>query len=398
MGYHPSAKLDSCSCRWSATIGAPSSGGLLPSKFGCSLVTSSTSQRCSTSGSASAWLSVSSTAGRVYGAVKDFCQHQHPKAPIDRHPLPAEFAGYVGMADDEWRDRESRRRGRTGDTRSELDSNVPPRDGAGSEGVRQGTRTSSGFGGDSGGNGSPPVLLGEERIKKGKGEDPELDSAAPSGPDVSSHGFFEREIWAIRPKRAGEDPKKPAWEAFRAAVLNVDPELIARAWRAHVTQLERDKVEPRYIVQTVRWMLECRWQEYVERPAGALSTDATLPPAPADEDPRWSAARAWLHDTLGPAEFASWFAHVRLVSIERGILGVRSSYRKSRIEENYVGRLLAWWNSQDRTITRIDLQVVVDGIEVSADAHDALARSGGSTEAGLPNRGSIPLYAKSHVN
>lgn len=90
-------------------------------------------------------------------------------------------------------------------------------------------------------------------------------------PGVSS--FFD-EFWKCYPKRGGPNPRKPARQAFVAAIeAGHDPPKIIAGLRGYVNDLRKNKQEgTRYVAQAVTWLNECRWEDY-QRPSGGTMTD-----------------------------------------------------------------------------------------------------------------------------
>lgn len=72
------------------------------------------------------------------------------------------------------------------------------------------------------------------------------------------------EFWRERPRREGDDPRKPAEKKFKALVkTGVDPDvIIAGAKAATKAAKERGNYGTRFIPQTVKWLNDQRFADY----------------------------------------------------------------------------------------------------------------------------------------
>lgn len=72
------------------------------------------------------------------------------------------------------------------------------------------------------------------------------------------------EFWRERPRRAGDDPRKPAEKKFKALVkTGVDPDLIiSGAKLATAAAKEQGRYGTQYVPQTVKWLNDQRFVDY----------------------------------------------------------------------------------------------------------------------------------------
>lgn len=76
--------------------------------------------------------------------------------------------------------------------------------------------------------------------------------------DESFEGF-----WKAYPRRAGANPKSPAWKVFRTFVASgVEPQSIIDGAR-RCAEIERGKVNTEFIPQAVKWLRDRRWEDYL---------------------------------------------------------------------------------------------------------------------------------------
>lgn len=139
------------------------------------------------------------------------------------------------------------------------------------------------------------------------------------------------------PKPPSMDPRRPAEEEFLRLVLReqVDPERIVGALAPFAEQIRRDRIEPRFVPGSARWLRERRFEDIAP---------AAIPPPRADTcDPWLTPVLERLAADLGGDVTAAWFS--RLEVLRRGtdavVLEAPSRIAAARIEEQYRDRLRA---------------------------------------------------------
>lgn len=105
------------------------------------------------------------------------------------------------------------------------------------------------------------------------------------------------EFWAARAKRKGADPKEPARKVFEMLVRNgEDPaQIIAGAKACCVA--EADKLNTQYIPQTVKWLRDRRYRDYLEAAAPIVIDHSKF--YAAAESPQFEAWDAYNRATKG---------------------------------------------------------------------------------------------------
>lgn len=96
---------------------------------------------------------------------------------------------------------------------------------------------------------------------------PSTVDLVPSPPVAkATRGVDEKfdEFWRERPRRAGDDPRKPAEKKFKALVkTGVDPDLIiSGAKLATAAAKEQGRYGTQYVPQTVKWLNDQRFVDY----------------------------------------------------------------------------------------------------------------------------------------
>lgn len=86
--------------------------------------------------------------------------------------------------------------------------------------------------------------------------------------------MFEK-FWQERPRRKGDDPRKPAEEQFRRLVKSgEDPEVIIAGVKfARIAYAEQGKTNTEFIPQMVKWLRDRRYRDFAEagKPDAAVS-------------------------------------------------------------------------------------------------------------------------------
>src|SRR5499427_275115 len=77
------------------------------------------------------------------------------------------------------------------------------------------------------------------------------------------------------------------------------------------------------------------------------------------EQENWSRVKERLRAEVGDDVYSSWFARMDLEAIEEGSvrLSVPTRFLKSWIQSHYAERVLACWQAQEGTVTRVELIV-----------------------------------------
>src|SRR5262245_65842966 len=77
------------------------------------------------------------------------------------------------------------------------------------------------------------------------------------------------------------------------------------------------------------------------------------------EEESWSRVKERLRAEVGDDVYSSWFARMDLEAIEEGAvrLSVPTRFLKSWIQSHYAERVLACWQAQESTVTRVELIV-----------------------------------------
>ena len=77
------------------------------------------------------------------------------------------------------------------------------------------------------------------------------------------------------------------------------------------------------------------------------------------EQESWSRVKERLRAEVGDDVYSSWFARMDLEAIEEGAvrLSVPTRFLKSWIQSHYAERVLACWQAQETTVTRVELIV-----------------------------------------
>ena len=115
----------------------------------------------------------------------------------------------------------------------------------------------------------------------------------------------------------------------------------------------------------------------------------------ADQD-GWTRVRGRLRAEVGDDVYSSWFARMDLEALEEGTvrLSVPTRFLKSWIQSHYAERVLACWQAEAATVTRIELivrsavlrQAVPPKLkpELTAGGHDGGSRFPNSNGNGRP--------------
>lgn len=105
-------------------------------------------------------------------------------------------------------------------------------------------------------------VQGEGKGKEGEGKGRENTSPVAEATRGVSLKF--EEFWKERPRRDGDDPRKPAEKKFNALVkTGVDPEMIiSGAKLASAAARERGIYGTKFIPQTVKWLNDQRFVDY----------------------------------------------------------------------------------------------------------------------------------------
>lgn len=162
--------------------------------------------------------------GRHFGAIRNFCKFQRPKTPKYREIASAEIRNYVASAYPS----------------SEKTGAEPP-----SFPQKVETPPQREEGGDK-----------QEEVKK---ENTPPVAKATRGADEKFEDF-----WKERPRRDGDDPRKPAEKKFKALVkTGVDPDvIISGAKLASAAARERGIYGTKFVPQTVKWLNDQRFIDY----------------------------------------------------------------------------------------------------------------------------------------
>lgn len=162
--------------------------------------------------------------GREFGAIRNFCKFQKPKTPKYRDIRSIDIRNYVAST---YPISES--------------SNAEP----------------STF--------PQKVEMPPQREEGGdKKEEVKKEISPPVA--KATRGVDEKfeEFWKERPRRAGDDPRKPAEKKFKALVkTGVDPDLIiSGAKLATAAAKEQGRYGTQYVPQTVKWLNDQRFVDY----------------------------------------------------------------------------------------------------------------------------------------
>jgi hypothetical protein len=174
---------------------------------------------------------------RQFGAIRNFCKYQKPKTPKYRDISSETIRNYVAS---------------TYPT-SEKQKAQP----------------------------SPFPQKVETPPQREEGGDKKEEVKKEISPPVAkaTRGVDEKfeEFWKERPRRAGDDPRKPAEKKFKALVkTGVDADvIISGAKLATIAAKEQGKYGTQYVPQTVKWLNDQRFIDYA---AAAFNDDATEEP------------------------------------------------------------------------------------------------------------------------
>jgi chromosomal replication initiator protein len=95
---------------------------------------------------------------------------------------------------------------------------------------------------------------------------------------------------------------------------------------------------------------------------------------------RWQRIKERLRFELGEDVFTSWFGHMEFESVDKGVLrlSVPTVFLRKWIQAHYTDRILAQWQVEDPTISRLELSVRSPAIRLVSKpkpaAPSALAR------------------------
>lgn len=124
------------------------------------------------------------------------------------------------------------------------------------------------------------------------------DIRAVAKPTRSAIEVSFEELRKVYPKRAGADPKSPAFKVFRTFVAaGVDPQAIIDGAR-RCAEKEKSKVGTEFIPQLVKWLRDRRWEDYNAGAAEAKQCEAR-------------AAESGFYAADRSAELDAWDAHYR---------------------------------------------------------------------------------------
>lgn len=123
---------------------------------------------------------------------------------------------------------------------------------------------------------------GKGRGKEGEGKGKGIDTQPVAKATRPASDKFE-EFWKERPRRDGDDPRKPAEKKFHALVkTGVDPDvIISGAKLASAAARERSIYGTKYVPQTVKWLNDQRFVDYAAEayntaPSQGIDWDAVL--------------------------------------------------------------------------------------------------------------------------
>ena len=162
--------------------------------------------------------------GRSLGAIRNFCKFQRPKTPKYRAIKSDDIRNYVASA-------------------YPITETSEPEPDAFPQKVEM----------------SP-----QRKEEGGKREEEKKESTPPvaKATRLSSDKF--EEFWKERPRRDGDDPRKPAEKKFNALVkTGVDPDvMISGARLAFAAARERSIYGTKFVPQTVKWLNDQRFVDY----------------------------------------------------------------------------------------------------------------------------------------
>ncbi|WP_146604514.1 DnaA N-terminal domain-containing protein [Rhodoplanes roseus] len=169
----------------------------------------------------------------------------------------------------------------------------------------------------------------------GRDASPDPADARPTG-IVPARAAYER-FRALYPKPSGMDPRKPAEQEFLRLVLRegIVPERIVAAVAPFAEQVRRDRVEPRYVPASARWLRERRFEDIAESPAPAA--------APTSSDPWLAPVIARLSREIGAGDAVAWFSRLAVVKRDphRVTLAAPTRFVAETIEVRFADRLRA---------------------------------------------------------
>lgn len=170
--------------------------------------------------------------GRQFGAIRNFCKFQRPKTPKYRPLKSTDIRNYVASTYPV----------------SETEGDELP-----SFPQKVETAPQREEGGDK-----------KEEVKK--------ESTQPVVKTTRQVDEKFEEFWKERPRRDGDDPRKPAEKKFKALVkTGVDPDvIISGAKLAAAAARERGNYGTKFVPQTVKWLNDQRFIDY----AAAAFTEA----------------------------------------------------------------------------------------------------------------------------
>lgn len=162
--------------------------------------------------------------GRQFGAIRNFCKFQRPKTPKYRYIKSDEIRNYVASS-------------------YPISEIATPQPCPFPQKVEM----------------SPQM---EEEGGKGKEAKKENTQPVAKATRPASEKF--EEFWKERPRREGDDPRKPAEKKFNALVkTGVDPDvIISGAKLASAAARERGIYGTRFMPQTVKWLNDQRFVDY----------------------------------------------------------------------------------------------------------------------------------------
>ena len=192
--------------------------------------------------------------GRQFGAIRNFCKFQRPKTPKYRGIKSDEIRDYVASAYS------------VSETTGSKPDQFP----------QKAERTEP----------EPISFLQKEekppqrKEEGGRMKDEKKENTPPVAKATRPVSEKFEEFWKERPRRDGDDPRKPAEKKFNALVkTGVDPDvMISGARLATAAAKERGIYGTKFVPQTVKWLNDQRFVDYA-----AEAYSATDQSKPADE-------------------------------------------------------------------------------------------------------------------
>lgn len=179
--------------------------------------------------------------GKACGVVRNFSRYQRPKNPSYRYfkadELPTDISKYIGVR------------------------SAPPV-------LPQSSP-------------SPTEVLPQRKEEGGRREEEKKEITQPVAKATRGASEKFEEFWKERPRRDGDDPRKPAEKKFNALVkTGVDPDvMISGARLATIAAKERGIYGTKFVPQTVKWLNDQRFVDYA---AEAYSEDGQNKPSEGD--------------------------------------------------------------------------------------------------------------------